>query len=122
MTKELEPNDGADGCKSGRDRHVASDARPERGMNSAAQTFRRGRAVAFLERLQGMRATLARQLREPEFESIRPVISGELKAIETIIQAFAQTFELQDQAGREPQRAEAEAVFANSKTKENEET
>jgi len=46
-----------------------------------------------------MRATLAAQLNEPEFEPIRPVICGELKAVDNIIQAFVHTFEL-----GEPQR------------------
>jgi len=66
---------------------------------NSAQTFRRGRALAFLDRLNVMRATLAAQLNEPEFEPIRPVICGELKAVDNIIQAFVHTFEL-----GEPQR------------------
>ncbi|WP_276357188.1 hypothetical protein [Cohnella caldifontis] len=59
-----------------------------------AQTFRRGRAIAFLERLQVKRSALIRQLNQPEYESIRPVISGELKAVDSIIQEFAHVFEL----------------------------
>ncbi|WP_051318097.1 hypothetical protein [Cohnella thermotolerans] len=68
----------------------------------SAQTFRRGRAIAFLERLQVMRSTLAKQLNEPEFQSIQPVISGELKAIDNVIQAFIHTFELREEQEQSP--------------------
>ncbi|GIO11929.1 hypothetical protein J19TS2_14840 [Cohnella xylanilytica] len=50
-----------------------------------------------------MRSTLAAQLGQPEFESIRPVISGELKAIDSVIQQFIHTFELRE--GVEPDGA-----------------
>lgn len=60
----------------------------------SAQTFRRGRAVAFLEKLNVKRSTLASQLEQPEYESIKQVISGELKATDAIIQEFIHTFEL----------------------------
>ncbi|WP_046214101.1 hypothetical protein [Paenibacillus wulumuqiensis] len=62
----------------------------------SAQTFRRGRALAFLERLNIRRTTLLTQLGQPEYESIRQVISGELKATDTIIQEFIHMFELQE--------------------------
>ncbi|CAM3815253.1 hypothetical protein COLU111180_09310 [Cohnella lubricantis] len=99
------------GRRGGRRKHDDPDGRPERGAN-CAQTFRRGRAIAFLERLEGMRNTLAKQLREPEFDSIRPVICGELKAIDTVIQAFVQTFELQEpsEARQEPKLDEGEGM------------
>ncbi|TVY01933.1 hypothetical protein [Cohnella terricola] len=61
-----------------------------------AQTFRRARVLAFLEQLQGRRATLARQLGEPEFEAIKPVISGELKALEHVIEEYILLFDLQE--------------------------
>lgn len=60
----------------------------------SAQTFRRGRALAFLERLHVKRDTLMQQLDQPEYESIKQVISGELKATDTIIQEFVHMFEL----------------------------
>lgn len=69
----------------------------------SAQTFRRGRAIAFLERLQVMRATLVQQLNQPEFESIRPVISGELKAIDNVIGEFIHSFELREIPSPEPE-------------------
>lgn len=62
----------------------------------SAQTFRRGRAVAFLERLDLKRSTLVQQLDQPEYESIRQVISGELKAVDSIIQEFIHAFELRE--------------------------
>ncbi|WP_310550223.1 hypothetical protein [Paenibacillus glufosinatiresistens] len=68
---------------------------PEQRFHSA-QTFRRGRALAFLEKLNVKRSTLLRQLAQPELESIRPVISGELKAVDAIIQEFIHTFELRE--------------------------
>ncbi|NWL87964.1 hypothetical protein DMN77_10220 [Paenibacillus sp. 79R4] len=61
-----------------------------------AQTFRRGRALAFLERLNIKRSTLVQQLEQPEFESIKSVISGELKATDAIIEEFIHTFELRE--------------------------
>jgi len=60
----------------------------------SAQTFRRGRAIAFLEKLNIRRSTLVQQLDQPEYESIKQVISGELKATDAIIQEFIHTFEL----------------------------
>ncbi|MEI2393924.1 MULTISPECIES: hypothetical protein [Paenibacillus] len=62
----------------------------------SAQTFRRGRAIAFLDRLHVKRSTLMQQLDQPEFEAIRQVISGELKATDGIIQEFIQAFELRE--------------------------
>ncbi|RCX23796.1 hypothetical protein DFP94_1011398 [Fontibacillus phaseoli] len=62
----------------------------------SAQTFRRGRAIAFLERLNIKRSTLLRQLDQPEYESIKQVISGELKATDAIIQEFIHSFELRE--------------------------
>ncbi len=62
----------------------------------SAQTFRRGRATAFLDRLIVNRSTLQRQLNEPELESIKQVISGELKATEAIIEEFIHMFQLHE--------------------------
>lgn len=59
-----------------------------------AKTFRRGRAIKFLERLNLRRATLKRQLETPELQSIHPILVGELKAIESVIDEFVQLFEL----------------------------
>lgn len=62
----------------------------------SAQTFRRGRAIAFLDRLNVKRSTLMQQLNQPEYDSIKQVISGELKAVDAIIQEFIHTFELRE--------------------------
>jgi hypothetical protein len=68
----------------------------ERDDGRSAQTFRRGRALAFLERLQLRRSTLERQLGRPELNGIREVISGELKATDQIIGEFIHAFELHE--------------------------
>lgn len=62
----------------------------------SAQTFRRGRAIAFLEKLHVKRSTLLQQLGQPEYDSIKQVITGELKAVDAIIQEFIHTFELRE--------------------------
>lgn len=62
----------------------------------SAQTFRRGRAIAFLEKLEVKRSTLLEQLNKPEYDSIKQVLCGELKATDMIIQEFIHTFELRE--------------------------
>jgi hypothetical protein len=64
--------------------------------DTRAQTFRRGRALAFLDRLHLRRSTLERQLGRPELSGIRDVISGELKATDQIIEEFIHAFELHE--------------------------
>ena len=58
------------------------------------QTFRRGRALQFLEFLDVRRSTLLRQLEQPEFADIRPILTGELKAVESIRDEFVAMFNL----------------------------
>lgn len=74
-----------------------------------AQTFRRGRALDFLERLNVKRTTLKQQLDSPEYHEIKQVILGELKAIEMVIDEFTKQFELH------------EAEHLNSESKESKE-
>ncbi|NUU62848.1 hypothetical protein HPT30_21095 [Paenibacillus sp. JW14] len=62
----------------------------------SAQTFRRGRAIAFLERLDIKRSTLMQQLNQPEYDAIKQVLSGELKATDAIMQEFIHAFELRE--------------------------
>lgn len=69
-----------------------------------AQTFRRGRAIEFLERLHVRRETLKQQLDAPELATIRQVVLGELKAIELVIEEYTRHFEL----SRVEEEAEAE--------------
>ncbi|MFC4100305.1 hypothetical protein [Paenibacillus xanthanilyticus] len=82
----------------------------------SAQTFRRGRAVAFLDKLQLRRTTLALQLQQPEFDSIKQVISGELKAVDAIIQEFIHTFELHE--GQPEAADEADGNVSESEANE----
>ncbi|WP_418300948.1 hypothetical protein [Lysinibacillus fusiformis] len=71
-----------------------------RGMEGTAprgaKTFRRGRAIAFLETLNVKRATLKQQLEQPEFQSIQQILVGELKAIDMVIQEFSQLFDIHE--------------------------
>ncbi|MFF2014962.1 MULTISPECIES: hypothetical protein [Paenibacillus] len=78
---------GEQGCESG-------DGHKER--IQSAQTFRRGRAIAFLERLDIKRSTLMQQLNQPEYDAIKQVLSGELKATDAIMQEFIHAFELRE--------------------------
>ncbi|MGE7920546.1 hypothetical protein ACQKM9_16650 [Viridibacillus sp. NPDC093762] len=63
---------------------------------SGPKTFRRGRAIAFLERMNLKRSTIKQQLGKPEFQSIHPILVGELKAIDMVINEFIQLFEIQE--------------------------
>ncbi|AUS89030.1 hypothetical protein LBYS11_09515 [Lysinibacillus sp. YS11] len=65
---------------------------PQRG----AKTFRRGKAISFLEMLHVKRATIKQQLEQPEFQSIQQILVGELKAIDLVIQEFCQLFDIQE--------------------------
>ncbi|EFM09656.1 conserved hypothetical protein [Paenibacillus curdlanolyticus YK9] len=62
----------------------------------AAQTFRRGRALAFHEMLIVKRDTLRKQLQDENLQAIHQVVSGELKAVEDIIAQYVHTFELHE--------------------------
>lgn len=59
------------------------------------KTFRRGRAITFLEMMHTKRVTIKEQLEKDEFESISQVLIGELKAIDMIINEFVQLFDIQ---------------------------
>lgn len=66
-----------------------------------AKTFRRGRALAFLENLNSKRELLTKQLEQPEFSDIKQVIQGELKAIDLIIVEYTNHFEIHEQEMQE---------------------
>lgn len=66
-----------------------------------AQTFRRGRALEFLNRLIVRRNTLRQQLDAPEFQEIRPILQGELKALDSIIEEYRRHFELYETEGQQ---------------------
>ncbi len=71
-------------------RYKGREDAPHRG----AKTFRRRRAIDFLERMQLKRSTIKQQLDKPEFQSIHPILVGELKAIDMVIDEFVQLFEI----------------------------
>lgn len=61
-----------------------------------AKTFRRVRAINFLESMYVKRDTLKEQLNSPELQSINSTLVGELKAIEMVISEFSQVFEIHE--------------------------
>lgn len=67
------------------------------GRQHGAKTFRRGRAVSFLQQMELQRETLKKQLETLELQTINPVLVGELKATESIIAEFKHLFELYEQ-------------------------
>ncbi|WP_100407817.1 hypothetical protein [Bacillus solitudinis] len=72
-----------------------------------AKTFRRGRAIAFLEMMNLKRSTLKQQLDTPELQSINPILVGELKAIDMVINEFMQLFELHESEATVLERKES---------------
>jgi len=72
-----------------------------RGREHGPKTFRRGRALAFLELLNLKRSTIKDQLEKPEFQSINQILVGELKPIDLVINEFIQMFELQEKESAE---------------------
>lgn len=67
-----------------------------RGGEGGPKTFRRGRALAFLERMHLKRSTIKQQLEQPEFQSIQSILVGELKAIDMVISEFSQLFDINE--------------------------
>ncbi|MHC5563564.1 hypothetical protein ACYSN5_13570 [Bacillus spizizenii] len=65
------------------------------------KTFRRGRAIAFLEMMHLKRATIKQQLEQPEFQSIQQMLVGELKAIDMVINEFIQLFEINESEAKD---------------------
>ncbi|MFB5192558.1 hypothetical protein [Alicyclobacillus fastidiosus] len=90
----------------GHGRHVH---KGEDHKHSRAQTFRRGRALAFLETLNVKRATLIQQLEQSELEPIHPIIRGELKAIEMVRNEFIAMFELYESVNEEVEGSNVES-------------
>lgn len=68
-----------------------------RRSGGGAKTFRRARALTFLQKLQVQRDVLKKQLETPELQAINPVIAGELKSVEMMMAEFIATFELHDE-------------------------
>ena len=57
-----------------------------------SETFRLGKIAGFVQRLETRRSVLHLQLDEPEFQSIRDVIIGQLKALDLVIQELKEEF------------------------------
>lgn len=81
-----------------REQHQAHEEgeRRRRGGRGGAKTFRRARALSFLQKLELKRDVLKKQLDTPELQTINPIIVGELKAVEEMMHEFIATFELQE--------------------------
>lgn len=90
----------------GRGRHRGEEEQSNR-RSKGAQTFRRGRALEFYRQLEMKRSTLKQQLESAELQSIHPVIAGELKATEAIMNDFVGLFQLNELL-EEAQATEAE--------------
>ncbi|WP_091225065.1 hypothetical protein [Paenibacillus sp. BC26] len=97
-----------DGKGEKHEKHGGGRHRGRHHHHHGAQTFRRGRALEFLARLNVKRSTLKQQLDAPEFQEIRPVILGELKAIEQIINEYTEHFEIREAEGEDQQAEEGE--------------
>lgn len=89
-------------------------ARGGKPSRRGAKTFRRGRAIAFLETLEVKRSTLKKQLELSELQSIHPVLVGELKAIDMVINEFIQVFELYE-ADDEKELSDKEPLYQSDK-------
>lgn len=85
-----------------------------------AKTFRRGRAIAFLETLNLKRTTLKQQLETPELQTINPILVGELKAIEMVINEFVQLFELHEFEDMDTEKEEISKVATAESPEDNE--
>lgn len=102
-----------------RERHPHGEdkrGKDKRSHHRGAKTFRRGRALAFLERMDSKRSTLKRQLETPELQSINPILVGELKAIESVIDEFVQLFEIHEVAETEETNEKDEKRAYSSST------
>lgn len=86
------------------------------------KTFRRGRAIAFLEMMNLKRSTIKEQLDKPEFQSINQILVGELKAIDMLINEFIQLFEIQESETADKKNEEMETSNNDEKGIEMNET
>ncbi|MED3572542.1 hypothetical protein [Cytobacillus praedii] len=93
--------------KEGHHRGERSRGKEHHSHQRGPKTFRRGRAIAFLEMLNLKRNTIKEQLEKPEFQSINQILVGELKAIDMVINEFMQLFELHEMEVAETDRKES---------------
>jgi hypothetical protein len=82
--------------KSKKDGHHGGRHKDHGSHHRGPKTFRRGRAIAFLDMMNLKRSTIKEQLDQPEFQSIQQILVGELKAIDMLINEFSQLFEIQE--------------------------
>lgn len=88
--------DGVKNMKSEGRGRPRGEGEPGNRRSKGAQTFRRGRALEFYRQLETKRSTLKHQLKSAELQSIHPVIAGELKATEAIMNDFVGLFQLNE--------------------------
>ncbi|MGE7843822.1 hypothetical protein ACQKNX_23950 [Lysinibacillus sp. NPDC093712] len=84
------------------------------------KTFRRGRAIAFLETMNVKRATIKQQLEQPEYQSIQQILVGELKAMDMVINEFIQLFEIQENETMDMINEEENTIIDNKESMLNE--
>ncbi|MFC0560569.1 hypothetical protein [Halalkalibacter alkalisediminis] len=89
-------NDFNDFKKEGHHRGERHKGRGDFSQHRGPKTFRRGRAIAFLEMMNLKRSTIKQQLEQAEFQSIQQILVGELKAIDMVINEFVQLFEIHE--------------------------
>jgi hypothetical protein len=94
-------------------RHHDGHKRKEHSHHRGAKTFRRGRAIAFLEMMNLKRSTIKQQLEKPEFQSINQILVGELKAMDLVINEFIQLFEIQESEIMETHNMKSEETAAS---------
>lgn len=82
-----------------------------------AKTFRRKRALSFLEMLYVKQDVLKSQLKQGEFVESRGIIEGELKAVNQIIEEFKVVFQV-EQSELEEQTTEEVAKSPVNKEQE----
>ncbi|RKL67285.1 hypothetical protein CR203_12340 [Salipaludibacillus neizhouensis] len=90
-----------------------------RSHHRGPKTFRRGRAIAFLEMMNLKRSTIKQQLEEPEFQSINQLLIGELKAMDMVINEFIQLFGMDESEESEtPVKKDENTENSSSENKE----
>jgi hypothetical protein len=60
-----------------------------------AETFRRGKIEFYVQQLRMRRAVLQKQLEQKEFETAELYITGQISAVDTIIQELATEFDVE---------------------------
>lgn len=79
-----------------RDRYYKPDSavRNKHEARGGSQSYRLRRIHIFLDILEAHRDTLKKQLSTPELQAVNPIVVGELKAIEMVIDQYINSFEL----------------------------